>query len=212
MKINFLGDSITDCGGASCRENGYPSLVAKYFHAEECNYGLAGTRIAKQKKIDPSHNLDAEVFEKRVAKLDRDAVFTFVFGGTNDYGTGDATLGCMEYRDTYTFYGAMHQLVTSLLEKFEKDKLCFILPIPRYNQDNPYGDGKTESFGALSAYIQAEKEVLVYYGVEYLDLTNKFPVPKSSQTDGYFLDGLHPNDNGHKLIADCLIEYLEKKL
>ena len=210
MKINFLGDSITQGTGANCHEQMYTYLTAKYFNAEECNYGIGGTRIAKQ--VKRTLNPDDDVFMCRAVRLPKDADFTFVFGGTNDYGHGDAKLGTFEDRDTYTFYGAMHELVAYMVANFPKDKLCFILPIPRYDQDNPYGDGsKDVPMAPMYTYIKAEREVLDYYGVEYLDLSDKFYVPTAPAYDELFADGLHPNPTGHKVIAECLIEYLKKK-
>lgn len=211
-KINFLGDSITQGGGASSHENRYSTLAAKYFNAKECNYGAGGTRIAKQ-KTNNYPDYDNNEFMRRAVLMEKDVDFTVVFGGTNDYGHGDAQLGCMEDRDAYTFYGAMHELVTYLLGKYPKEKLCFILPLPRYNQDSLYGEGqKPVAMYALSKYIEAEKEVLSYYGVEYLDLSDRFYEPQAPICDALFRDGLHPNDAGHKLLADCLIEYLKEKI
>ena len=211
MKINFLGDSITQGACAERPENMYTTLVADYFKAQECNYGVGGTRIAKQ--IKTTDNPDDDVFMRRAVKMPTDADFTFVFGGTNDYGHGDAKLGTFEDRDDHTFYGAFHNLVSYLVSSFSKNKLCFILPIPRFDQDNPYGDGsKDEPIAPMSAYIEAEKEVLAYYEVEYLDLSDKFYIPKGKQDDGnLYADGLHPNVRGHRFLADCLIEYLKKK-
>lgn len=211
MKINFLGDSITEGAFAGILEDRYSTLTAKHFGAEECNFGVSGTRIAKQLKR--TSNPDDDVFMCRAVKMPTDAEFTVVFGGTNDYGHGDAKLGVFEDREDYTFYGAFHNLVAYMVSSFSKDNLCFILPIPRFDQDNPYGDGsKDEPIAPMSAYIEAEKAVLAYYGVEYLDLSDKFYIPTTQQDDGnLYKDGLHPNAKGHRFLADCLIEYLTKK-
>ena len=197
MKINFLGDSITEGALAGRIEKRYTTLVANALGAEECNFGVSGTRIAKQ--VRRTLNPDDDVYMCRAVKMPQDANFTFVFGGTNDYGHGDAKMGTMDDRDPYTFYGAMHELVSYLVSVFDRKKLCFIMPIPRYDQDNVYGDGsKIEPAYPLSTYIAAEKEVLDYYGVEYLDLADKFYVPTTQQDDGdLFADGLHPNAAGH---------------
>lgn len=210
MKINFLGDSITQGAGAERPENMYTTLTAAYFNAEECNYGIGGTRIAKQ--VKRTLNPDDDVFMCRAVRLPKDADFTFVFGGTNDYGHGDAKLGVFEDRDDYTFYGAFHNLVAYMVGAFPKNKLCFILPLPRYDQENVYGDGTKEEAGvSLARYIQAEKEVLDYYGVEYLDLSKSFYVPESAEYGELFGDGLHPNPKGHKVLAEGLIAYLKNK-
>ena len=209
MKINFLGDSITEGALAGVIEGRYSTLVAQAFGAEECNFGVSGTRIAKQ--VKKTLNPDANVYMCRAVKMPTDADFTFVFGGTNDYGHGDAKMGDFASKDPYTFYGAMQELVAYLVSVFPKEKLCFVLPIPRCDQDNPYGDGsKDEAFYPMSAYIEAEKKVLEFYGVEYLDLSEKFYVPTTFADDGnLYADGLHPNAKGHRFLADCLIEYLQ---
>ena len=210
MKINFLGDSITFGAGASKIENTYTYLVAKHVGAEECNFGVGGTRIAKQ--VKRTFNPDNDVFMCRAVWLPKDADFTFVFGGTNDYGHGDAAFGCFDDRDDYTFYGAFHNLVSYMVATFGK-KLCFILPLPRYNQDDPYGEGGKEKAGpVLQDYIEAEKEVLDFYGVEYLDFSEYFPTPQGSPKCEWAEDGLHPNDAGHKRLADLLIDYLTGKI
>lgn len=209
MKINFLGDSITAGAGAEKVENMYTYLVAKRFCAQECNFGVCGTRIAKQ--VRWTQNPDDDVFMRRALLMDKDADFTFVLGGTNDYGHGDAVLGSFGDSDDYTFYGAFDNLVEYLKGTFGK-KLCFVLPLPRYDQNNPFGDGSKVVAGAtLAEYIRAEKEVLDSYGVDYLDLSADFPVPVTNIGDELTMDGLHPNPKGHKLIADRLIFYLESK-
>lgn len=45
-KINFLGDSITEGVGTSCRENIYLNVLAReYGLAEARNYGISCTRL-----------------------------------------------------------------------------------------------------------------------------------------------------------------------
>ena len=72
MKILFLGDSITAGAGLAFPEDSFPSLVGKKLNCEIINYGVGGTRIARQRI--PSENADFdEDFLKRVEKLDKQA-------------------------------------------------------------------------------------------------------------------------------------------
>ena len=49
MKFNFLGDSITEYYCASAPENAYHQVIMrKYGLAKAMNYGVGGTRIARQ--------------------------------------------------------------------------------------------------------------------------------------------------------------------
>ena len=111
--INFLGDSITQGVGVSALEFVYPNLIKEKYGLEKANnYGISGTRFAKQTKPsdEPSFDLD---FCSRVAEMDPDADAVVVFGGTNDFGHGDAPLGCPDDRTKDTFWGACHELMRS---------------------------------------------------------------------------------------------------
>lgn len=210
MIINFLGDSITEGAGAGSLEGRYTTCVCGHFGAQENNFGVSGTRIAKQTRR--TLNPDDDVFMRRAVLMDKNADFTFVFGGTNDFGHGDAELGALGDDTDDTFYGAFDRLTAYLVGSFDKNKLCFILPLQRSDADNAYGDGSKEKPGALLVdYIRAEVEILQKYGVEYLCLDETFP--KSEMDPGSKLtgDGLHPSPFGHKLLGDCLISYLKEK-
>ena len=60
--------------------------------------------------------------------MDDKADFTFIFGGINDYGMGEADIGDINSDSNYNFYHAVKNLVNDLLKKFTNDKICFILP------------------------------------------------------------------------------------
>ena len=51
MRIAFLGDSITEGCGASAEEFFYVNQVGKTLNAKVLNYGVGGTRIARQKEV-----------------------------------------------------------------------------------------------------------------------------------------------------------------
>ena len=91
-KINFLGDSITEGHGTSGEACFFTTLIARETGAVCRNYGIGGTRIARQTipSEKPRHDLD---FPGRVDEMDPDADIVVVFGGTNDFGHGDAPLG-----------------------------------------------------------------------------------------------------------------------
>ena len=116
-KINFLGDSITEGHGCSSPEKCFASLIARDHGAVCRNYGIGGTRIARQKQPseNPKHDLD---FVGRYDKMDPDADIVAVFGGTNDFGHGDAPMGTMADRTRDSFYGALHLLYTGLITMY----------------------------------------------------------------------------------------------
>lgn len=212
MTINFLGDSITVGAWATEQKYNYVSQVGAMLKCKVNSYGVCGTRIAKQKtpSIDPSFDLD---FITRAREMDKSADMVFVFGGTNDYGHGDSELGKVDDSSEYTFCGAVRTLADYLISVYGKDDMCFILPLHRYDEDNPYGEfGKQlRSRPSLKKYVEAEINVLKSMGVVYLDFRNLFPVPDTDSPSEYFQDGLHPTNAGHKLIAEKICEYVISK-
>ena len=211
MKINFLGDSITE--GYPLKnidKECYTSIIRDKLKITTNNYGIGGTRIARQ---DDDHIFSKNDFNKRVKDLDPTANFTFVFGGTNDYGHGSALIGNINDETLYTFYGGMKNLVKELLKIFKKENICFIIPLPRFNENDPLGEGnkdKNVKNYPLSEYRKVMKEICELNKVDYLDFCDKFPIPPKESSE-YFADGLHLNVKGHQLLADLLIEYLKKK-
>lgn len=212
MKIYFLGDSITQGAGASCEQTKYVNVVGQILGCEVRNYGEGGTRIAKQ-TVPSEESIYDRDFLMRADGMDDDADLVFVFGGTNDYGHGDAALGDMESTDEYTFCGAVNSLIKKLSARYGKEKLCFILPIHRYDEDNVYGEGNKAKAGEpLSTYVALLKEILQKNGVETLAFEKEFPIPATNDgTDGLTVDGLHPNDKGHRILAEKICEYIRAK-
>lgn len=206
--VAFLGDSITYGGCASSPEKAYTRRVEKMLDCIADVYGVIGTRIAKQTTPSAVSNFD-EDFLSRAEKM-KDADFVFVFGGTNDYGHGDADIGDLNSTDDYTFCGAVRNLATYLIKRYGKNNVCFILPLRRYDEDNPKGEDGTQPKARPSLKIYVEKEIAVLknLGVKYLDLRDKFPAPTSKNPSEYYADGLHPNDKGHELIAEEIVKFL----
>lgn len=215
MKINFLGDSITSGGGAGSVEKSYVSVFERITGYEVRRYGAGGTRIAKQRTPSPVAAWD-EDFQKRALAMEKEADFVFVFGGTNDYGHGDAPLGSFEDKDPYTFYGALRCLLEYLMGVYGKEKLCFITPLPRFREEDPKGEngGKLHEVAPLCEYVQIIREVTSYYEIALLDLYAErfFPCPTTDKGDEYTADGLHPNAEGHVRLAERIARYLKERM
>lgn len=205
-KIVFIGDSITEGVGASSKEKCFVTLVGERGEFREYkNYGIGGTRFAKQTKPSekPRHDLD---FCGRIDDLDEDADIVVMFGGTNDYGHGDAPLGTFEDRDLYTFYGACHFLMTRLHERFPGKPKLILTPLHRVEEERP----KKGVVTPLRTYVNIIREMAEFYSLPVLDLYKESglqpQVPLIRQM--YFPDGLHPNDAGYEVIANLILTKL----
>ena len=208
-KINFLGDSITEGAGTSSPDRMFTMLIEREYGAICQNYGIGGTRIARQKTATVE-KWDRD-FISRVPEMDADADIVVVFGGTNDFGHGDAPLGTMSDRTPFTFYGALHCLYTALTEKYPDVPVVILTPLHRLNEDSPKGDNKPEPVGTLKEYVNIIREVAEYYSFPVLDLYKESglqpKVPVIQQK--YIPDGLHPNDDGNAILAHKIARFLE---
>lgn len=199
LKINFLGDSITEGAGTTGREKCYHRLIKeKYGLKKAINYGLSGTRIARQLEPSEDETQFDLTFELRSEIMYRDVDAVVVFGGTNDYGHGDARFGNLDDEDIFTFCGAVNSLISKLSRNFPKAKLVFMTPIHRLNENEPSKpDGKV-----LKDYVDAIVEICARRGVSVINLFEINPLDPSDES--IVPDGLHPNDKGHEIMADVI--------
>lgn len=210
-KIIFLGDSITEGCGTSSQERVYHGILKERYGLREIkNYGEGGTRVARQTEIT-SLVRDRD-FILRARDMDKDADVVVVFGGTNDYGHGQAPLGNIDNLDMHTFYGALHTLIRNLINDYVDKQIVFMTPLHRHNE---YGQGTWKPDGVeqrpLCDYVKAVKDVCEYYSVPVLDLYSCGELCGNTPVwyKEYMPDGLHPNDKGHEIIASKLGKFLE---
>lgn len=210
-KVVFLGDSITEGAGAEKEENIYHQVFKRNCELKAAPYdGIGGTRIARQKKASEESKFDRD-FISRADALDDDADAVVVFGGTNDFGHGDAPLGKFDDRTEYTFYGACHVLMEKLINKYPDIPIVFITPLHRQSEKDAYPANISKNV-SLRDYVYAIKEVAEYYSIPVLDLYAQSGMQPcvEAQNKMYFADGLHPNPKGHARVAEKLENFMRQ--
>lgn len=211
-RVAFLGDSITEGYGTSAIEFAYWNQFGKRTGAIVSADGIGGTRIAPQRATSAERPYEAQYFSTRLHKLIPDADVVVVFGGTNDFGAGDAALGTIADRTEDTFYGACHVLVQKLYERYPNATLVLMTPLHRLSEDEVgYNEVGVRRVGPLSVYVQALRDVAEFYGLPLVDLFATCPIQPRVEIlrEKYMPDGLHPNDAGAALVAERLQAVLE---
>lgn len=204
-KINFLGDSITEGCCATAPELCFVEVMKrKYGLAAARNYGIGGTRIARQHAPSAEAKFDQD-FCGRFAEMDPDADIIVVFGGTNDHGHGDAPMGTDADRTPDTFRGACHCLFSGLQAQFPNAKIVILTPLHRAEENEPKGD-----LGwLLKDYVQAIRDTALQYELPVLDLFETSAIHMDT-LDSLTTDGLHPNDIGHAILAKEIGAFLQE--
>lgn len=203
-KINFLGDSITEGCCATSPELMFVEVMKRnYGLAEARNYGIGGTRIARQRFPSAEAKYDRD-FCSRFGEMDRDADIIFVFGGTNDQGHGDAPLGCDADRTPDTFWGACHVLFSGLQNTFPQAAVVIATPLHRASENDP----NAASGALLKDYVEIIRKTAPQYGLPVLDLFETSAI-NTDTLPTLTTDGLHPNDEGHAILAGEIGAFLK---
>lgn len=123
-------------------------------------------------------------------------------------------LGVMDDRTPYTFYGALHTLYAGLLAKYPYAEIVAATPLHRCGESNP--SEKAELLHIpwnppLSRYVAAIREVAQYYAIPVLDLyaISRIQPELPACRECFCPDGLHPNDEGHRILAERIASFLK---
>lgn len=198
----FLGDSITEGFGATAADKHFHQIIKEKCGLNSAyNAGIGGTRIAKRTVPSDYHKIDL-YYASRVEILPKDADAVIVFGGTNDYGHGDAKIGNIDDTDVYTFFGALNTLYKNLKDKYADAKIIFMTPLKRVNETEPHLPENKVLFDFVEA-------IRIFTAKNNIPLIDLYDSDIFDPYDAEFVpDGLHPNDNGHAVMA----EYISQKL
>ncbi len=185
-KLLAIGDSITfgawDTGGgwvARLRAQAH----RRWVDGREDQWLVHGLGVPGDTSADVLRRVGAEV-DARMLRDPFPAVAT-LFVGTNDLKRPD---GGAPQVEPAAYRGHLHAIVEVLLAKVDRVVLVGLPPV---------GPGATtRSMADVRAYEAVMAEVARERGLVHVPLSEAFG------TEGLDLDGVHPNDDGHRCIAD----------
>ncbi len=210
--VAFLGDSITEGFCASSKDKTFVEVFKRITGSTVINYGIGGTRFAPQKSPSEDPRYD-EDFISRVPLMEQDVDLIVVFGGTNDFGHGDAPFGEINDVKPDTFCGSCDHLMKILIEKYPLKPIVFMTPLHRTGEDTLINKIGLER-KILKEYVDIIRTKADKYSIPVFDLFSVSGMQPNveAQNKLYFADGLHPNDLGHEKIASMLKQYLENNI
>ncbi len=199
--INCLGDSITTYASAPTAGMNYHDWFGKWYHVTNNDYGISGATLSANGNNQ---------FVYRYQNMTDDADIIFVKGGTNDFG--GTPIGDQNSRLLTTYRGAVRNLIEGLIEKYPDKHIVFLSVIHRSNGDfTP--ETKNVSGSVLGDFAAATEELAREYGIDSLDIYNpeQLDFTKPDVVETLMPDKLHPSGEGHKIIAEYIIEKLTEK-
>ncbi len=205
--VAFLGDSITYGLGTTAAENIYSALVGEALEFDNVyNYGVSGSRIAKEADRTDS-------FYERYTLMEADLDVIFVFGGVNDFQTGELPLGTNTDAVDTTLYGNINLLMDGLQTTYPDAEIIFLTA---YNYDNGSFDSKIANATTgltLDEINEAVRSRAIVHKINVIELDKFFGADLYADDDAidrYTSDGLHLNDEGHDHLSNLLISYIQR--
>lgn len=186
-KYYLFGDSITYWDSRESWYNpevymvAYPSYIRDVLGAEIINKGVAG---------DTSNAITTRLLSTDLS----DAYAVTYMAGSNDIQQ-NVPVGELGTLDTSTYIGNLEKGLQYVLQNYPQVKFYFISP--PYFKDHD-----------ITPYCEAMQKVAEAYAIPIIrwDLIGGI---NKINTDYYTVEGLHPNNLGHKLFADKLIPFLQ---
>lgn len=206
--INCLGDSLTE--GYKNDEISWADRLSVLTMANKVNkYGIGGSTV--------STYVDKNPMCVRYREMADDADYIVIFAGNNDF-TQSVPMGDEDSLDTDNFYGALNVMLAGLREKYPAGKFLYVTPLRMWNyrhpkwQENVEYTSLNEQGYTLDDYRRAIINRCEYYSIPYLDLYSHGLYGRTEATrDAVYVDGLHPNDAGHRMIASQIADALKRQ-
>lgn len=208
MKITFCGDSITVGVFFDKDQNGnlkgkkacpnYTDVICSEFKIDRVeNLAQSGISYSATGNTFPEDSISNKC--KRVGKCD----VVVLAAGTNDLTT-NVKLGKSKDKKDVSLFGAVDYTLKILKKKATK-KIIVITPLHRENETNEYGMTLSDITDAIKLKCR-KYDVPVICGFDV-----PFDLRKEEDRNKYGNDGLHPNTEAHKILADYIIEQIKKR-
>ena len=202
-----VGDSLTERNIRTSRN--YHDFIKEKYDMNIYNLGVSGTGYKDNE------------FYNRVSEIPNDVDVITFFGSGNDSHRISTTaphilLGNVEDIDNGTLCGYINKTLLRAIELFPTTSIGVVTPTPWYGTG---ADMTPQNHGNdMENYVNAIVEICKRLGVPCLDLyhcSNLHPETEIGRENTYSKDGgngVHPDENGHKLIASRFKAFLETLL
>lgn len=195
-----FGDSITEKNSRATKN--YIDYIVEETGIEVVNVGVSGSGFM----VSPTFGtMVAEAFREL-----RNSDFITFFGSFNDLSVVEektSSLGEYDSDDPDTFAGAVNDILDVITREAPEARIVIITPTP-WDTVNPFYD-------INHFYVDMLIKIADRWGIPCLDLYHTSglqPWTERGRETYYTRDdgnGVHPDENGHKIIARRVLEFLK---
>ncbi|PFW50137.1 hypothetical protein COL13_27400, partial [Bacillus cereus] len=196
-KWGAVGDSLTEHNIRATKN--YHDYIADELGITVINLGKGGTGYKRTEENNTA-------FYQRILNVPKDIDVFTIFGSGNDLSL---PLGTPTDTTTDTVCGCMNKTIENFYSVHPTTPIGIITPTPWVGYPNSIPGNKME------LYVDALIEICNRHGIPYLDLyrgSNLRPWDETFRKLMYSRDdgnGVHPDENGHKIIASKIREFIK---
>ena len=204
-----IGDSIT------IRTGNYVDTVASALSMTASNLGISGANSIIMRESFTDSTSENYTPEKEQAVKDADLIT--IYGCVNDWGAnGGLPLGDVNNIQSGTFLNNFNKLLQAVVDKNPNADVVIIGSHNAWDSYRPGDNEPVDGTDTIRDYVNAMGELAKIYGFEFInmyELTDFHDVKEQKDENGnhiYLPDGVHPSEEGYKVISSILINELKK--
>lgn len=209
-KFVIYGDSISARATLQTGQKDWKDYLQQELgFTYEC-FAVSGSLFSYQyshESIVPARKCGCEYIEEN-GQANQDADYALIWYGTNDFSCNVPIGNSVESDISADQTDSLKSSICYAVKRLRKDnpdiKLIFLTQLYR---DDLYNDGRViNGVGvSLQRYVNAVKELSDELGYTVLDMFPLFSHEDFQAGGIYTKDGLHPNEDGHRVISDFLL-------
>lgn len=188
-----IGDSWTEENNTATKN--YVALADEALNLTTTNLGISGTGF---KRGEGSSN----AYYQRTSSIPLNTDIITVMASGNDLSQG-YTMGNSTDTGTTTICGCINTFLDNVYTRLTGARIGII-------SVGPWQNNTPQDTTIFSTYTSKLKEICELRGVPFLDLFHQSNLRPNDSTfrTNFMPDGVHPNDDGYKLFANRIIEFI----
>lgn len=196
--VVYLGDSII---ANSVPENSIPALLEQFCNTKSVDVSLGGATggLVRNESNDNTFYTQIEKVPFEELKESREQIVFVINFGLNDFFGGSPVYG----EDEYSYSYGMKENIERIKDEIPTARIYIMSPTYVFGHNGIKPEGGVNE---LEDFRQAAREIAEELGAVYVDNYSDVGIDESNYSD-FYVDDVHPNQQGRLIYARNLIGY-----